>query len=155
MSAPRKPRLSDLDKEDRIPLAEALDSAIMLNDIIPGELTKRDGVPVPSKEDLATPGAAQTWAEQELLKATPRAVQEVIHQMRTSGDKKMRLDAAKYILERGGIQAKNNQSNSPVIILTPQVIQNLPWLRQADREGKIVDGQLVEGTIPNVKKDGP
>lgn len=154
MPPPKKPSIRDLDKEDRVSLEQALGSAIMLNNIIPGELTKQDGVPVPSSEDLATAGAAQSWAEQELLKATPRAVQEVIHQMRTSGDKKLRLDAAKYILERGGVQAKNNQSNSPVIILTPQVIQNLPWLRNAEKEGKIVDGQLVEGTI-DAKKDRP
>lgn len=155
MAPPRKPRLSDLDKEDRVTAEQALDSAIMLNNIVPGELTKQDGVPVPSEEDLATPGAAQSWSEQELLKATPRAIQEVIHQMRTAGDKKLRFEAAKYILEKGGVQSKANQSNSPIIILTPKVVQNLPWLREAKREGKIVDGQLVTGVLEDVTKDSP
>lgn len=111
-------------------------------DFGPGDL-----VPIPKREDLETPAAAQQWAENELAKATPRAAQELIAQLR-KGDKKERLAAAKEILDRAGVQAKErNTINAPVIVLTAKVVQNLPWAKK--QLSKVIEGELV-----NAKKDG-
>lgn len=116
-----------------------------------GDFVPSDGVPIPRLADLETPEAATDWATNEILKATPRAVQEVIHQMR-KGEPKARLMAALQILDRAGVKEKqNNITVAPVIVLTKDTAQNLPWVKQTGnlasikpKDSQIVDGEIVK-----------
>lgn len=85
-------------------------------------------IPVPSKEDLATPEAAQQWAQQELVKANPRAAQEFINQLRR-GNSKERMEAAKEIFNRTGLHPGQTKvtNNATVVVLTADAVKNLPW----------------------------
>lgn len=131
--------MRDIADEDKVSLRHALDGIDMpaiadeARELVKAsEFTKADGVPVPRPGDIDTPEKAQYWAEQEIIKATPRAVQEVIHQMRSGGDKKARLTAALQILDRAGVQAKANSTVvAPVFVLTADTVKNLPWLQAA------------------------
>jgi hypothetical protein len=162
MPPPKKPQLKDLDREDRISMSEALGDTVPSDSRIDtrrsGELSAIDGVPIPPST-ITTPDESTAWAEQEILKATPRAVQEVIHAMKRNPDQKIRLQAALQVLDRAGVQKREDrQQNAPVIILTPQVVQNLPWAKEAKSKGLIKDGAVVDGAfteIANAKKDRP
>ena len=158
MAIGKKPSLLDIDKEDRVTMRDAIvDSGPHALDLRPGaDFTAADGVPIPKKDDLASPGLSQHWAEQELVKATPRAVQELIAQLR-KGDKKERFAAAVQILDRTGVQVKENRGNqAPVIVLTQKVIQNIPWARKLAKEaGKLASDTTVEGKVVNDQKDRP
>lgn len=108
-----------------------------------GEFTAVDGVPIPHKSDLETPESASEWAEKEIIKAQPRAVQEVIHQLKRGGTAKERMAAAVKLLESAAElkeQKAKGTHQPPVIILTPQVVQNLPWAKQ---QAKLIEGELV------------
>ncbi len=107
-------------------------------------LAGRKGIPVPTHEDLATPEAAQSWAEREVIRATPRAVQEMINQLRY-GNMKERAWASAQILDRGGLKTDNKVTNiAPVIVLTSEALQNIPWAKKAVVEGSVVKN-VTEG----------
>ena len=146
-----KPRISDLDKVDRASVDEALD---FTGGVRSGDYTANDGVPVPKMEQIETPELSAQWAEMELLKATPRAVQEVIFQLKR-GTMKERAFAALQVLDRAGVQARQApQATAPIIVLTKEATLNIPWVKQAKELGQIVDWQFVEGTLTKVLKEG-
>lgn len=162
-SKPPKTYLRDIDTEDREDFRSA---AAGTDEFAKGEIaanreelaivkareyTKLDGVPVPKPSDLETPEAAQFWAEQEIIKATPRAVQEVINQLKTGSTKKERMVAAIQILDRAGVQQKERAAMvSPVFVLTPESVQHLPWVKAIKEQGGIQDGKVVPGTVTKV-----
>ncbi len=176
MPPPKKVRLSDIDKEDRVLARDAVgDSGPNdprptpgMDGLVPytgkkggtSALAPYPDVPVPTLKDTETAEAATDWAEQEILKATPRAVQEVLHQMKSSPEAKQRLTAALQILDRAGVKEKEKGPTvmAPVFVLTADAIASIPWAKKANAQGKIVDGQLVGGSkelINASKKDGP
>lgn len=116
------------------------------------EYTTSDGVPVPLPEEVDTAEKAQQWAEAQIIKATPRAVQEMIYQLRR-GDVKNRGLMAMQILDRAAEQSKRGTHQGPVIILTPAVVAEVPWLKKAEAKGQIVEGELVKGAIVDATKD--
>lgn len=141
MAIPPRPTLRDLDAEEKVSLADALGDTEKRLTVQGQDFTAADMVPIPKREDLETPESAADWAQKELVRATPRAVQELVHQLR-KGDSKARAAAALQILERAGVQAKQERvSQAPVIVLTPKVIQMLPWLKS--ETAKVVDGEVV------------
>lgn len=97
-------------------------------------------IPQPAKTDLDTPEAAQSWAERELIKATPRATQEMINQLRR-GNAKERMEAAKQVLDRAGlVGAQKVQRQAPVVVINANVLGNLPWVKkQGSIEAKVVE----------------
>src|SRR5258708_4753879 len=83
-------------------------------------------LPQPASSDLATSETAQRWAENEIVKATPRAVQEMINQLRR-GSSKERMEASKQILDRAGlVGAERGHRQSPVVVIQQTVVQSLP-----------------------------
>lgn len=111
-------------------------------------------IPQTTRDDVASPEAAQDWAQRELVRATPRAVQEVIHQLRY-GSKKERAEAAKQILDRGGFKGDNNKVTNiaPVIVLTSDALSNIPWAKKAVVDGTVVVPQVASGTVVSDKKN--
>jgi hypothetical protein len=91
MAPPKKPTMRDIAKEDRVSPAEALgellvtakESMLSAARDIPGELTELDGVPVPARKDIETADAATAWAQEQILKATPRSVEARRHRKGT------------------------------------------------------------------------
>jgi hypothetical protein len=171
MAPPRKTYLRDLDAEEKVSLHNALEGTEphreFRNDskdsrgetvvIAPSsEFSAIDGVPVPKREEVDTPEGAVWWSEQEILKATPRAVQEVIHQLK-KGNSKERMVAALQLLERAGVQKKEqNHSVSPIFVLTPEAVKTLPWVKQVKQltqQGNMVDAAFTE-VVADAKKDG-
>jgi hypothetical protein len=113
-------------------------------------------IPQPTKDDLATPEAAQDWTQRELWKATPRAVQETIAQLRY-GTKRERMEAANKILDRAGHKGESTKVTNiaPVIVLTSDALSNIPWARKAVVEGKVVQKELptAERTVVSDKSN--
>lgn len=102
----------------------------------------KPAIPQPTTDDLATPEAAEQWAEREFIRATPRAVQEVIHQLRY-GDVKQRQAAAFKILDRGNFKEGNKVTNiAPVIVLTADALATIPWAKKAVVDGTVISKQL-------------
>lgn len=113
-------------------------------------LVQYSDLPVPSKEDTATPEAAQDWAEREIIRATPRAAQEMINQLRR-GSAKERMEASKQILDRAGLQGSARiTNNSTVVVLTADTLANIPWAKKFEDKRKAE--QLVEGEVVQVSK---
>ncbi len=112
-----------------------------------GDFLSTDGVPTPTLEEIDTPDKATMWAEEQIRKATPRAIQEVIHQLR-NGNMKERAVMAMQILDRAGVKAKEGPTMiAPVIVLTSDAVKDLPWAKKAAQLAKskedVVEGELV------------
>lgn len=143
MAIPPRPTLRDLNDDERVSLEDALGTSVGLPAKQGSDFTVADGVPIPKAHDLETPESAADWAQREIVRATPRAAQELIHQLR-KGDSKSRYNAAMEILNRAGVQAKQGGGTSaPVIILTPKVIQQLPWLKR-EKLPPTVEGSVTK-----------
>lgn len=110
-------------------------------------------IPQPSKDDLATPEAAQDWAQREIVRATPRAVQETVYQMRY-GSKKERFEAAQKILDRGGFKgdAQKITNIAPVIVLTSEALANIPWAKKAIVDGSITKPKVIEDATITIQR---
>lgn len=126
-----RPRMKDIDSQVDFQDAATVDEATA---IVKGGFA--EGTPVPLPTDLETPQAAELWAQTELVKAKPRAVQEIIHQLR-SGTKEERFKAAKEVLDRTPAQQRNS---APVIIINNNVVKQIPWAKKA----KVVDSSVVQ-----------
>jgi hypothetical protein len=159
MAPPKKPTMRDIAKEDRVSPAEALgellvtakESMLSAARDIPGELTELDGVPVPARKDIETADAATAWAQEQILKATPRAVQEVIYQLKRGGTAKERAAMALQILDRAGVKEKDGPKTiAPVFILSPEAVKDLPWVKKAQELGKVVQNQISNASAKEI-----
>lgn len=147
MPPPKKPTLKDIDSDEKVSLSDAANgtsSAIV--PVLSGlDFVKSDGVPIPTAKDLETPEASIAWADNELAKATPRAVQELVHQLRV-GDKKERREVAMKLVDRAERKAAAPQGMAPVYVMAQNVTMNLPWVKKTETKDS-AEPKVIEGTI--------
>lgn len=146
---PKKTNLRDLDADEKTSIADAIGDTVASGEriVVAKDFTAADGVPIPKESDLLDPESAQIWVEKEMVKATPRAFQELYHQMKKSPKAEMRLKAAMDILDRAGVQAKQAQQTfAPIFILSKDATVNLPWVKEQKslpKEAKVIDSEPV------------
>lgn len=145
-----KSKLTDVNDEELKQMLLSKANAPALSHEGMDHLAAYNDIPQPTKEDLASAEAAQQWAQNELVKANPRAAQEFINQLRR-GNSKERMEAAKEIFNRTGLHSGQTKvtNNATVVVLTADAVKNLPWAakfqekRLAASTEKAVEGSFT------------